>query len=163
MGYSYDRGVGRGFGGLDESQIARLDAVVAAAEASAVEAEYLVPGAITTAWSNLIGAGSTTAAIRTNAAAAMTLYRTLKAKRDALANDPNATEYDVQVMEGSADAMSNKASEAAAEQLKPTTALTDVVGGTYRDIVGGASTAALWAAGAGVLALLVLASSGRRS
>lgn len=149
------------FHGLDADQIARMDVVVSKAKASADEAASLVPNALTRGWDTLIGASSSTEALQSNAAAAKTLYDTLQAKRDRLAADPNASESDVQVMEGSTYAMSNVASASAADQLSLTAFYDQVIAKTGSDIADAAKNPFglpwwVWLAGAGVLALLVL-------
>lgn len=107
----------KAFGGLDPDQIARLDAVVGQAQASYDQARSLGPNIFQRGWATLIGADSATAAMRTDIAASKTLLDTLIAKRDRLVNDPNAGEYDVQVFEGSREALGNQALQAASDQL----------------------------------------------
>ena len=105
-----------GFGALDDSQIARMDAIVAKAEATAVRGQQLVEAANGT-WAYLIGAGSGYEALKSDAAASMNLYRRLRDERNRLASDPYASENDVLKMEGARPALTNTQAEAGAKLL----------------------------------------------
>jgi hypothetical protein len=114
--------VGYAFGGLDASQVARLDAVVAQAAQAAAQAQALVDSTSST-WSSIIGADSSYNAMVTDAKASATLRDTLQAKRDRLVSDPNASEADVMVMEGATSSLGNEALTAASKQLSISEAL----------------------------------------
>lgn len=169
MPFAFDsRNVSKRFGALDSSQVARLDAVVAQAQRSAEDAQSLTPGVLSSLWSSAIGAESSAAALRANAASAWTLYDVLADKRNRLANDPGATEYDVQVVEGSVPALSNVAAREGAYLLTPGAALVETAKGTAADIAGMAKAPFglplwAWAAGAAALALFIVLPKGRRS
>jgi hypothetical protein len=156
------------FGSLDSDQVARLNAVVAQAHNSATEAAALVPNIFTRGWDTLIGASSSVDALRSNAAAAQTLYQTLAAKRDRLIADPNSSEADVQDMEGVAPAaLQNTASAAGADQLSLSAAYDQVVAQSASDLAAAVKNPFgiplwVWGVGAvGILALLYLP-KGRR-
>lgn len=162
------REVPKGFGALDASQIARLDAVVERARQSRDEAWSLVPGLFSSMWSTAIGASSSVEALQANARAATTLYETLLDRRNRLANDPNATDYDVQVVEGAVPALSNEAAQEASYLLTPGAAVLETAKGTIEDITGAVKSPFgvpwwIWIAGAGALALFIVLPKGRRS
>ena len=162
MAHSLDRfTVTKQYGALDAYQIARMDAVVAQARASKEEAEALVPGVFSRSWDYLIGASSSVSALQTNAAAANTLYETLAAKRDRLANDPNASEADVLTMEGARYALSNEGAITTANQLSPGAFYEQVIEQTGEDVVEDVTNPFgvpwwMWLAGIGAVAALVL-------
>ena len=154
------------FGALDADQAARVDAVVAKAKASADQAAALVPGFVTQGWDTLIGAGSSVDALRSNAAAAQNLYVTEQAKADALKNDPDAGEADVEAMEGVAGgALQNTASAAAAQQLSLEAAYQQVVVKSAQDVgnmVTNPFGIPIWLWGVGAVGLLLLWKMPRR-
>ena len=134
---------------LDSSQIARMDAIVAKAAASVKEAQAAVDRA-NSWWSGLIGAGSSMDALRSNAAAAQTLYQVLLDKRDRLALDPYADENDVLIMEGAIPAFSNTAANATADML--------TVGAGIQATAPKVGDIPWWVYAAGAVALLAILS-----
>ncbi len=161
MGYSFDAHAVQGFGSLDASQIARMDAVVEKARKMKDEAWSLVPGMFSSLWSTAIGASSTVSALQTNAKAASTLYEAMRDKRDRLAKSASATEYDVIDMERTAasGAFSNEAAKEAAYLVTPGAAIAETAKGTAQDIASAVKNPLgipLWGWGVGAAAILLL-------
>jgi hypothetical protein len=147
---------------LTQEQIARLDAVVHAAEASANEAAKLADtGVVAGIWASLIGAGSTTDAIKANAYAAASLYASLYARSEEIRANPDATEADVVAFEGGSAALSNAPAAEAVKNVSIGEAYRAVVAQTFKDIAPSSSTLRLIEIGLIVGAGLLLYLYGR--
>jgi hypothetical protein len=157
MALRFDRGlIFKGFGALDSSQVARLDAALAVAKANADQAQSLAPNIFKQAWASLIGAGSSAQAMSSDAYATQNLYNTLVARRAALVNDPYASETEVESFERSAGATVNTQLIAADYQLSPEGVYDQVVAPTISSLANPFGIP-LWAWGVGAVALYFLA------
>lgn len=123
-----------GMTGDQASWIMQMDVVVAKAKASATEAQQIADNA-NSWWAKLIGAESTLAALRTNAAASKTLANVLEAKAQRLAADPNLSAADFNNFMGAQLAIDNSASRAASSMLSASSAAGQVAADSAKDAV----------------------------
>lgn len=159
MPYLVGRKLYSAFADLDADQIARVNAVVAAAQAADDQAHANAPGFFSTLWGNAIGASSAVNAANTDVAGSDTLLATDQARAAQLIADPNATEADVQAFEQGTSATGNQALIATTTQLSASAVEAQVVAPTISTVKNAVSNPfgiPIWAWAAGAIAVLVL-------
>ena len=139
------------FGALDQSQIDRVNAVISRAQSAATQADALVPGVVDSLWSDMIGAGPTANALRSNAAAADAEAQTISARGTQIIADPTSSEADVENLESALPSLSNAAAQQAAALLTPSAAA-QAVGAGFKSPFG--IPLAVWGVGAAALVAL---------